>query len=123
MNRRLVLTVSLSAAGSLLLGCGGAGARNATSASENPGKYEQTWDVAYNETSCDQFLHDMTVHEQFVTAADMIRRAATSDDLPPDVMVNEVARRLGAACNTFQPSRLTDAAIGIFTVDASLYTY
>lgn len=66
------------------------------------GKYEQTWDKSYGDTSCREWRKVMTDHERFAGSADMIISAWRVDgvegQLPEDQMVESFAANLSVAC-------------------------
>jgi hypothetical protein len=116
-------TVSFIAVILMLGGCGG----NNPSGASGAGKYDQSWSKTYASTTCDEFASQMTEHEQFVMAADMITSTAAdrtgNKDLPPDSLVDNVVSQMSTACEADSTVKMTDIAVGLFMIDSSLYTY
>ena len=78
------------AGGMLLLALAGCGSSNKTDA-----KFTQTWPTPYGQTTCRQWLNDMTEAQRFTAAADMLVGAQSTDDknadLPADEQINSFA--------------------------------
>lgn len=81
----------------LASGCGGA----PTAAPTND-KYTQTWKTPYGTTTCAQFRNEMTDHQRWVMAVDMLvgARKVNSKDagMPSDAMVDEFEGGLKNVC-------------------------
>lgn len=87
-----------------LTACGDTGSRAAPDdeADATPGKYEQTWTAAsYGETRCTDWADEMTAHERWVAAADMLfgaRRQDGDEELPPHRLVDAFHDAIDEVC-------------------------
>ncbi|MGZ4532973.1 MAG: hypothetical protein ACXVXP_11555 [Mycobacteriaceae bacterium] len=76
------------------------GCESSTGASDD--KYEQTWSKSYGETTCSEWISDMSQHEMWVAAADMVTHARDTDDenaaMPEDSMVDDFRDGITNAC-------------------------
>jgi hypothetical protein len=128
------ITTLVVASAVLLAGCGGSteatktdssAAAETTSSNPEVDKYKQTWTTPYGETTCAQFLNEMTRPQTFAMAADILFNARESDkpdlDLPSDEMVNEFRVEMTNVCTEGPPPdvRMGDVAVGVYMTDAS----
>ena len=70
-------------------------------AAPTPGKYEQTWTVAYSDTTCAQWASEMNEQQRFVMAGDMLLAARKGDgdaSLPPDALINKFQDAIQNVC-------------------------
>lgn len=84
-------------------------------------KYTQTWPTPYDQTTCTQFLNQMTAKQRWVMAADMLTNARNLNQdvgLPPDSMVTEFEKGLENAC-VIASMTMTDAAVGLYMTEPS----
>ena len=104
----------------LLVGCG-----SISSSSSSTDKFKQTWPTAYAQTTCAQWLSEMTSAQQFAAAADMLVGAQSTDDksatLPSDSLIESFAGDVSEGCQPMASMKITDAAIGVYTFGRQQY--
>lgn len=115
MRRIAVLTFAV-----LLAGCGKA----ASTGTDD--KYTQTWVTDYASTTCTQMLDEMNVHEQWVTAADLLSSARAVNGIQPampgDALVDAFAASLATACRNdlavvTHPTYVSRVAVGVYLLE------
>ena len=71
---------------------------------ESTGEYTQTWAKTYGKTTCTEFRTEMSGHETFVAAADMLVNARKATDaslsFPSDDLITRFQTDLLSNCNT-----------------------
>lgn len=82
--------------------CQSAGGDDGAGVSGVDSKYVQTWEASYSETTCAEWLGEMTPAQQFAGAADMLTGARNKGDdgtgLPSDALIEEFAEGISTAC-------------------------
>jgi hypothetical protein len=83
-------------------------------------KYVQTWATSYSETTCADWLGEMTSGQRWAAAADILTSARNKIDggegLPPDSLITEFEGGLTNVC--IEPTMtLTDASYGLYTTE------
>ena len=100
-----------------LTGCGSSAGPDA--------KFTQTWPTPYAQTTCSQWMGDMTEAQKFTAAADMLVGAQSTDnknaDLPDDDLINAFAGDLTQGCEPIATMAITDAAISIYLIGRDKY--
>lgn len=82
-------------------------------------KYTQTWPKDYGDTTCAEWLSEMSPKQQFAGAADMLAGARSVDGgsgLPPDSMINEFADGVTTVC-VVPDMALNEAAVGLYLTE------
>jgi hypothetical protein len=101
-----------------LTGCGSSAGGDA--------KFTQTWPTPYEQTTCAQWLGDMTEAQKFTAAADMQVGAQSTDaknaDLPEDDLINSFAGDITQGCEPIATMTITDAAISIYLIGRNQYS-
>ncbi|MFF7966743.1 hypothetical protein ACFZC3_15425 [Streptomyces sp. NPDC007903] len=128
--RASLITIALLAA--TLTACGsnersssayGADSNAATHAeSPAPGKYDQTWETPYSDTTCGDYGTDMNAHERWAMAADMLlgaRKADGATGLPADSEVTRFQEDMATACQGSSQLEVTEVGATIYLLDHS----
>lgn len=106
----------------LLIGyCSIAGSRSSdTSGTPSTEKYTQTWSKSYADTTCSDWLGNMTKAQEFAAAADMLAGARNKGDggtgLPSDALINEFSGGITTAC-VVPTATLTDIAVALYLTE------
>lgn len=82
-------------------------------------KYTQTWPTPYGQTTCKQFLGQMTAKQRWVLAADMLTNARNMKakiGLPSDSMITEFEGGLETAC-VIDTMTMTDVGVGLYMTE------
>ncbi|KLI07497.1 hypothetical protein ACT17_23380 [Mycolicibacterium conceptionense] len=82
-------------------------------------KYTQTWPTPYDQTTCKQFLGQMTAKQRWAMAADMLtgaRNMKSKTGLPSDSMVTEFEGGLETAC-VIDTMTMTDVGAGLYMTE------
>lgn len=120
---RLITTAVILTAGLLLAGCAstddGSGAGTSSTS-----KYDQTWDTSYAETTCTQWLEEMSPQQRFAAAADMLTGARNKGDggdgLPSDDLINEFKAGVDNAC--VEPTaKLAEIGAALYLTERSTF--
>lgn len=121
MRHQLVSSVAASL---LLAACSGGGDNADAQSAGARSKYEQTWSKAYKDTTCDEWLTQMSSQQQFAAAADMLTGARNKGDggsgLPPDALISDFQAGVTNVC-VIPTMTLTDAAVGLYLTDRDRY--
>ncbi len=91
----------------------------APQAAADDDKYTQTWPTPYGQTTCAQFLNDMTAKQRWVMAADMLtnaRNLRANAGLPSDSMITEFEGGLANVC-VIDSMTMTDAGVGLYMTE------
>jgi hypothetical protein len=87
---------------------------------EATSKYTQTWPQIYSETTCADWLNELTAGQQFAASADMLAGARNKGDggtgLPPDSMIDEFSSGISNVC-VESTMAITDAAVGLYLTE------
>ena len=100
-----------TAAALLMAGCGTSAGQESTS-----GKYDQTWQTPYGQTTCGDWRSQMSEHERWVAAADMlvgIRDQWGIKDMPSDSLVDTFKDDITQGCEPIASLTLTDTAASL----------
>ena len=95
-------------------------ARVTTRPTEASGKFDQTWEKKYDETSCTEWRADMTENERRMAAADMLtggRSVDGTNELPSDRVIADFQRNVSTACEADGRQTIADMATGVFLID------
>ena len=95
-------------------------ARATTRPTEVGGKFDQTWEKKYDETSCTEWRADMTENERRIAAADMLTGGRSVDgikELPSDRLIADFQRNVSTACEADGGQTIADMATGVFLID------
>jgi len=88
-------------------------------------KFNQTWPTGYGQTTCQQWLAEMTSAQKFVAAADMLVGARSHDDenagLPSDSLIRSFENDIGQGCEPIATMTISDAAVSIYLIGRDQY--
>jgi hypothetical protein len=82
-------------------------------------KYTQTWSQPYAQTTCAQFLTEMTESQRWVMAADILtaaRNMKQDTGLPPETLVTEFEQGLESGC-VIDTTAMTDAGLTLYLTE------
>jgi hypothetical protein len=86
--------------------------------------YRQTWPAEYAETTCGQFLSEMTYQQRYAAAADLLGAARTTDGgavRPPDTLVKAYLADLDDVCAAGQTTSLARAGADLYRARGRTY--
>ena len=119
-----------AAAATLLLGST-AGCSNESSddsgsqTDDSVSRYEQTWPQNYSDTTCTEWLQEMSPAQQFAAAADMLTGARNKGDggtgLPPDSLIDEFEQGIGTAC-VIPTENIASIAAALYLTERSTFS-
>lgn len=116
--------IAIGAIALLLAGCGNAVPTTADD------KYSQSWSTDYASTTCVQMLDEMTEHERWVTAADLLSSARAANGvqpaMPTDTLVDAFAASLAKACRNdlkvvTHPTYVSRVAVGVYLLESETF--
>lgn len=85
------------------------------SSGDQSGPYAQTWNKSYGDTTCGEYVHQMTSHERFAFAHDVIVRLGARDT--SDAFAEQFAMDVLSDCQPAPGLKLSEAAAALATVD------
>lgn len=93
----------------------------ASSTSAEDSRYTQTWATAYADTTCDQWLGEMTGQQTWAAAADILTSSRNKVDggsgLPPEALITSFEQDVTEGCSADVPGlKLLDVAYGIYQI-------
>lgn len=88
------------------------------------GKYDQTWPKSYSSTTCTEWGDEMTEHEQWVAAADMLTGARNKGDggagVAPDYLVDTFRGGIDTAC-VIDTMTLDEVGAGLYLTERARF--
>lgn len=79
-------------------------------------RFDQSWETALSETSCLQWVDDMSARERFAAAAELLLAARDETaGFPTDTQFTYFMSRITDACRDAPGSRVTDTSEAIFS--------
>lgn len=91
----------------------------APAAAAEDDKYTQTWSTPYGQTTCAQFLSEMTAKQRWVMAADMltnVRNMNQETGLPSDALITEFEGGLNTVC-VIGTMTMDDVGVGLYMTE------
>lgn len=89
------------------------------------GRYEQTWHRPYSRTRCRVWLDRMSVHQRFVSVADMLSGARDKGDggsgVAPDRLIRKFEADMFDVCSIAPARPITDVAVAIYLGNRGKY--
>lgn len=82
-------------------------------------KYTQTWSTPYGQTTCAQFVSEMTAKQRWVMAADMLTNVRNMNEdtgLPSDALITEFEGGLSTAC-VIDTMTMDDVGVGLYVTE------
>ncbi len=86
-------------------------------------KYTQTWHKAYKDTTCSEWLREMTAANRWAASADILASARNKisggSGLPSDALVTSFERNIATACEGEGQVKIVEVAYLIYNYDGT----
>lgn len=78
-------------------------------------RFDQTWETALNETTCSQWVDDMTANERYAASAELLLESrGDSPGFPTDTQFTYFMSRINAACEDDAERMVAEVAEEVF---------